>query len=326
METWSKDNMAAKPVRPMDRSVMGNDAMVQRMLCQTTNMAIKAELEKGLPPGAKIVMGEGAEAPASPDTMLAEAHAKLDALAARKAKKAAEVAAEMSAAVDPLTAAGGEIEQTAPVLASPAAPVPHLLFTGRSRAGKTFLAEQMGATVLSVQSFVADIARVLFPKSLEARHPDGFRFFCARIREYGCGRISTKYPLDVVRLLVCSRLCEQWPDFGTPECWVKNSLELMKTEASTRYALEGIETLEEYKACEAAGLKPYHVMASNLTISNRGGAIEATGLTQALDNDVIKQMSQRKDGPKLNCVWCDQNYPPPSKLMLSTEEFLAKQL
>lgn len=317
-----------KMARALDRQAMANDAAALRALAAQANSALKAEIEKKLPPNAKIDLGD----PDAPTPVTDRRGATV--MSSDPVMESVQVAIPVATGATPNAPSSAPVVSThvtispspqpvsaAPVIAAARNPSRLILFTGRPKSGKTFLAAQLGAISIDLREAVRDLARgMFFPGDLADKHPEAFESFCRRFRAWGAGIVSESVPMDTTRLLVMRSVSV--PKFGTPTFWASIALGIVKEDPVIRYCIEGVETAAEHKMLTEAGFRPYHVMAGQLTISSRGGMPLPSDLTTGLDNDVLRKIASQPHGKKLWCVWNDPSYPSPSPRLLSMNEFL----
>lgn len=109
------------------------------------------------------------------------------------------------------------------------------------------------------------------------------------------------------------------PDFGGPSYWARKArMEV----ADPRAIIVGLRTSAEFTFLKEQGYTHYHAMCSPQTLAaRRPKEFVSSGLHSALDADVHKNISMRKDGPRLNVVWTDPNVASPSGRFISEKDF-----
>lgn len=232
----------------------------------------------------------------------------------------------------------------------PAPSLPHLttlrvLFTGRSKVGKDWLAHEIGAKVFSLSDPALVILENAFldltvPPAQRLR-PD-FSGALAEFMAYGEGTVSPAYPLTPARAFVITNVRASGKDgeklfgidpkrFGHKDFWL-NSLtaRIVRHTAKNpneRLAITQVETPAFYThLTKQLNFKPYHVMASNVTVASRPatGSPEATTkptVSEMIEQDVNRKVSAQREGPKLWCIWNDPTQPCPTGRLMSVDEF-----
>jgi hypothetical protein len=116
--------------------------------------------------------------------------------------------------------------------------------------------------------------------------------------------------------------------FGKPGFWATRLLaeiEEYRAGMPRPVIVIGISELADFTLFRNdAKFTHFHVMVSNATLGKRlpQGQPSQDLVSSALDNDVIRQISQNKAGSKLRCVWNDET-PPPTNRFWSAAEFAA---
>lgn len=208
-----------------------------------------------------------------------------------------------------------------PPVNRPAGPV-RLMFTGRSLAGKHWLANRLGARIIDVY---APIKRTI-ASYLGASEGPGFAALADEIRAWGAGLVSPQFPLTSVRLLFVKTLRQsaEWGFFGRPNFWADYALSVASAQdAKQSVVIIGVDTPEQYKAVLEAKFVPFHVMASNASIAARGTPGVQSPLSNHLDNSAIKQVSQQPTGERMRCVWND-NSDPRTNRFWSVDQFISQ--
>lgn len=208
----------------------------------------------------------------------------------------------------------------------PAPPLTRLLLTGRSLAGKHFIAQQAGCVVVSLNQLIQQVGKTAFDGVTPGEQ------FTESVRAWGEGEVSDKHPLTPLRWLFVEAMRRRVDTggtdqnvFGRPGYWAK-VFERSLEDSTVRLAIVDVGTEAEYKALVRMGFSPYHVLCSNGTFQARSSHKAASTdapLSRAFDANVIKQISVDRNGKKLRVIWND-NAPSPSGRFLSVPEFLAK--
>jgi hypothetical protein len=186
-----------------------------------------------------------------------------------------------------------------------------IVFTGRSGAGKTFLADAAALQVVEIDSQIFGYLKQTFQNAGEA----DLSAAAAKIRWWGEGVISNAVPVTVERLLFTQHISANAAGFGEPGYWVKRLVDGLSS--GPHIVVTQVETTNDLKALIASGFKHYHVMCSNSTLSQRQKRANADDrLANALDQDVTRKLSQSRQGDRLKCIWCDERavIPNPQRL------------
>lgn len=223
-----------------------------------------------------------------------------------------------------------EFVVSSPAVVVPPAPLNRILFTGRSLAGKDWLAGQIGGTIVSLNKLISQLAFFGFEggASVDVGHE-----FVEPVRAWGDGIANDKFPLTPERWLFILKVQEIQADvfpgvdvpFGELGFWNAAFEQAMK-HVKGRAVVTDCRDEAEYKALVHLGFSPYHVIVSNPTHAARKSAQRekpANQFSAALDSNVIKQISQQRHGKKLRVIWND-NVAPGSNRFLSVAEFIAR--
>lgn len=234
----------------------------------------------------------------------------------------------------PKTAPAGIAKIAEPVTPAVATDVLALFFTGGGKAGKSYLASQLGAVVVEFIDPVIGMAKRMFGPDVEIGE---LRGFLRTMTCWGEGVLTPEVPLTAERGCLVELIrtnAARWDDlfgvtsklFGTPDFWTRCLLarvsKLRRSHPKSLVAVTSVPTEGRYIALKKAGFRPYHVLCNNLTRSSRGGNSTVSPLVNSIDRDITKNLSTSPQGPKLWAVWCDEKYPSPSKRLLSVGEFL----
>lgn len=211
-----------------------------------------------------------------------------------------------------------------------------ILFTGKSRVGKSYLAEQAGIKTFELDEPIYAMARESFGDQSE-KH---FATFVREMRIIGDGDISQEFPYSAARAMAVTRIRGSGKaglnlfgidpkGFGTPNFWALSLAARVKAfEEKNPGAPVGVTRISsegEYKLLRAEGFTHFHVTCSSMIWSSRGGAADQVRdkLHLGIDKDVDVKISRDRNGAKLYCVWSDQNYPAPSPRLITVNEFIA---
>lgn len=220
-----------------------------------------------------------------------------------------------------------------------------LAFTGRLKIGKDFVAKASGAEIHHFADPLYKLCQFFFgsvDKDLA-----GMRQTMQVLGQWGRGITSEGYQLSVPRgvanVLIRAHgenmapgMEVEWPNYGIEEnIWLDALFRRLVKSVAPVKAITGLRFANEYKRCKAEGCRLIHVMASPETYAQRlrdaGMAIDHPALRDqsellALSIDAQYRQAWTKDpnGPKLTCVWSDPNLPPPSRRLLTVDDFRAK--
>jgi hypothetical protein len=78
------------------------------------------------------------------------------------------------------------------------------------------------------------------------------------------------------------------------------------SEVPAKIIITRVESSVDFRALVAAGFKHYHVVTGTNTMAARQQRKNADNrLALSLDADVIKKLSNNRQGPRLNVIWND---------------------
>jgi hypothetical protein len=222
-----------------------------------------------------------------------------------------------------------------PVVAAPVAAieVKQVFFTGGPRVGKSWLAERIGAEVFEFEDPIHQMARTFFGAGVNLEDTAGF---VKTLVAWGEGTITATHPLTAERgafLNWFRQTAEQWKDtvilppslFGTPDFWTRSLIARVK-QFQAAYpgkliAVTRVDTVTQHKMLSYVGFRPYHVLCNSITQTARGGRSQRTSLTEGIERDITRKLSESPQGKKLWAVWCDDRYPSPSPRLMTIDEF-----
>ncbi len=307
--------------RPMSREAMGNDSATLRNLVGMLNDPRLT--------GAVIPEEEKEKAPKKPVPEQA-----IEAAVAAKAALQQPHPATLPAPLPAAPPSPAIIPTPAPT-PSPL-PVPQvtsrlLFFTGNAKVGKSWLAAQIGATILEFDDPILAMAINSFG-TLPAERGPLLNHFFTEVRTWGEGTISANFSLTATRAMFIQSIREsgkmgdklfQVPvaQFGTPGFWLRSLIARAK-QVEGRVIVTDVHAPEQYTGLMKAGFAVYHVTCNNLTRSSRGGSALTSAVADSIDRDVTKKISESPSGKKLRCVWNDDKYPAPSPRLMTVAEFL----
>lgn len=301
--------------RPMDPGAMGNDTASLRALCGMLNDPNITGAE--VPPEEraamnKLVAGAAAAIPEGQPAPLP------------KLTKA-NVLPKPAQKQQPVS---GAVHKTSVLVRG----VPTLFFTGHSRVGKSWLAAQLGATVLEFDDPIYAMAATAFGP---VQDKGALNQFVGEVRAWGDGNDTT--PMTPARALFTIHIRSAGKDglalfgvnpqeFGTPGFWIRSLLSraVRANDLKNPIVVTSVETTEQYQGLRQAGFAPYHVLCNSLTRSARGGKPLTNPLADGIERDITTKLSQTPSGMKFWAVWNDDKYPVPSPRLLSVDEFLSQ--
>jgi len=313
--------------RPLEKENMANDSMALNNLCGFLNNPALTGAEA--PPKSATPTPE-------PTTALAD-------------KTGATLAPDPLSLVTSTQAA---VTKALEDLAAPAESYDRLFFTGRLCVGKDYIAKLCGAQIFGFADPLYAIAKHFFGievTSEKNKDVPGMRAFLQAVGQWGRGTVSEKYPYTPARALFIqsmralglrdidpdNSLRVNWANYGlTDNIWLDSALERVYLAQAARVALTNVRFNNEFKRLNSEpGWTHFHVMTSAKEwadrLAKRGLKTDAPVLkdiseimSHQLDQNVIKQISGQKTGPKIHCIW-NSTTPPPSPRLWTVAEFLA---
>jgi len=313
--------------RPMDKASLGNDSLALNNLCGFLNNPAVTGAEappKGAEPSASLVDKTGATIAKDPLAMITET------LPSSAAKALEDLAAPPAAES-----------------------YDRLFFTGRLCVGKDYIAKLCGAQIFGFADPLYAVAKYFFGievTSEKNKDVPGMRAFLQAVGQWGRGTVSEKYPYTPARAMFIQAIrglglgCEidpnhdlkvNWSNYGLSEnIWLDAALDRIYKAQASRVALTNVRFSNEFKRLNnEPGWTHFHVMTSAKEwadrLAKRGLKTDAPVLkdiseimAHQLDQNVIKQISGQKTGPKIHCIW-NSTTPPPSPRLWTVAEFLA---
>ena len=203
------------------------------------------------------------------------------------------------------------------------------------RPGKLFITGRVGAGILPLLASLSDSTKLL---SLDQTVRDTLvatarlkgepsQIILEEFRNFGDG----KYSPTLTNILFLGLIRRSWADFGSRAFWARAALADRTDEIQdpapvpSQLIVIGIRTSDEFKFLKDGGFTHYHVMCSPATALSRSkGRTEVNSLAIALDNDVQKQISLHRQGPRLNVIWHDDTPAPAPSRFMSVQEFREK--
>lgn len=190
------------------------------------------------------------------------------------------------------------------------------MLTGRSGAGKNFVASRLNATVIEPGDFIYQWAKENYPSAT----PEYLESLVQTVKAWGNGEISERYPVTPARVVFDRLAKELWPGYGKPGFFMQSFLQQVQN-TKGQVVVTQIDNLEDYKALVGLGFAHFHVVCSSNSYTarpKRKGAND--GLAAAFDQDVTRKISAEREGKRLRCVWSDV-VAPPSPRLLSIDQF-----
>jgi hypothetical protein len=192
-----------------------------------------------------------------------------------------------------------------------------LFFTGRSGAGKDWLAGQVGARVIGADELIYAAFPAFDPKHLAAILPT--------IKAWANGVIDKNFPMTPTRILFSAFASDRpgWKGFGVPGFLTRMLIDIaIASEEAT--AITTVSDIVEYKMLKDSGFSHFHVMTSPQTAGQRKRNPNVDNqLADALDRDAIKKVSAQRVGDKLPVVWNDTTVAIPSPRLWSLGEWFS---
>lgn len=308
--------------RPLDKANMANDTLALRNLCGFLNNPAVTGAEPP-PKGATV--------------FVPETDAAID-------RNGATIVS------DPLSAVVTSPKPLAPELPTLDDNLNRIFFTGRICTGKDYCAKAVGATIIGFAEPIYYLAKRFLGVDVNAdanKDIPGMRAFLQAMGNWGRGTINEKYPVTPARALFVDRIHRlaesgslpeeffvDWKQFGTDESlWLSAALARVAAALpdTTRLAFTQVRFKNEFTTLQSEGYTHFHVMTSSKEWAERLGsrnlkpaapALRDTteSLAASLDQNVIKQISGSKNGPKLHCIW-NSSTPPPSPRLWTLSEF-----
>lgn len=210
---------------------------------------------------------------------------------------------------------------------TPAAPIPApveqppglIMFTGRQGAQPEEIARRSGVKVFNLSDFITlqlqEFGGTNVPISL-----------LAEFKAIGEAIVTPNFPFNLPRVVVIKEMRRNgFKSFGNPGYWIKSLVEHVTSwtaENQGQVIVTGISTIADFNDMKGYGFVPFHVMCSNQTAGRvpASPALAGDGLEQALDNSVLRQISQQRVGPTLRAIWNDSQ-PMPAERFLTPETF-----
>lgn len=213
-----------------------------------------------------------------------------------------------------------------------------IFYTGLSGAGKDYIAQQTGATILRMSEPLHYLAEYFFVSTVN--DAPGVQQFLQAADHWGRGDVSEQFPLTPARACFVSMIRSlgeagrfdgslevDWATYGRDKnIWLWAIHARVEKHGNARFAMTAIESTHDFKRLSELGWTHFHVMCSPETRSKRmvpgHKPTVADALASALNADVTKRISAQPRGAKLRVIWND-TVPSPSPRLYSVAEFLA---
>lgn len=327
--------------RKMDPLAMSNDsAMLRQLTAELNDPRLTGAV---VPPEERVTPNTRAVTAAPPSAVPApissEVPVGMTAEAADRLRAQMVLQQSQSIAAIPGAPDAPKIQlSTAPVPASPQPagprhqPAQRIFFTGHPLVGKKWLAEKIGAHVVGFDDPIRNLAFNAFGEQPEEKLAP----FIATIRAFG--ENDPKMSLSVVRAMFADKIRESGAEgdaimgvpvseFGTPGYWTKCLLarvaRYLQQQPKSKIVVLDLSTVDQYKALQSAGFKPYHVACHVNTRAERGATQTMVNpLATQIEQSTTKELSQNPGGKKLWCIWNDPGKQCPSGRLMTIQEFL----
>lgn len=267
-----------------------------------------------VPEGAKVNQGEYS-APSGADGATTTLTDPIFGAVTQQGAVVTESVAPVAVAV-----AAGPVPLPPPPPSVPSLDLRRVFFTGRSGAGKSWLAQQMGAAEFKIQDPILRLLSEQFESLGQNAPADIINLIIA----WGEGAVSTATPLTVTRMLFMPFAKQYFGEsFGTRGFWVRKLIdESLSCDQQT--VITTVTDQSVFTALKEAGFTHVHVMCSNPTLQTRSQRKGANNtLADHLDNQVLKAISVERAGEKLKVVWNDDKAAPISARLYDVGSFLA---
>jgi hypothetical protein len=328
MDNSIKDALKPNLTRPLDKAAMSNDSATLRALTgMLNNPAITGAV---VPKGETTALPTTALPPGSiPDHSDVSPPSNIGGAAPFPS---AQTANAPGSALPPA--------REVPAKETPAAAVKvglRLLFTGR---GLSDTAHAIGAIEYNISAPVFKLAQKFFNESVfsdvNSISAPGSVSFLATIKAWGAGEISAAFPITPARAIFVQMIRSlagmadalpagpNWKRFGSDEgFWIDACVHAANEDndsSGRRVVITGIASKFEYDYIRSQGYSHWHIMAR----PGVGGNVDL--LSGSFDNDVTKQVSVQRNGPKLRCIWKDTTPPISGRLWAVADFVLAASL
>lgn len=188
-----------------------------------------------------------------------------------------------------------------------------VFFTGRSGAGKSFLAALIGAKILEFQ----------MPLGLLWTGPAPATDVVSRLVAWANGVFSPAYPntAERVTFVQVARLLFGISEFGRENFLVQHLIAEAAQAESGIVAVTDVQTTADFKLLQAAGFQHYHVVASQTTMASRTKRQRDEALAAHLDSQASTLMQRDPQGEKKPVIWSDPITASPCARFYTPEEF-----
>jgi hypothetical protein len=303
-----------KLARPMDRTNMANDDATLRALAGQLNNPRASAIEKLQSFAVDTTKYSG---PTGTANMTIPTEQIPDESTLPRTSGANPTGAALSPVAPPPVAPSTFHSQRAAPISN------RLVFTGREL-GLTII--DIGARHFHVGQGVYSLAQVFFNCPLGDSAPSpivaapGAQSFIDTLRAWGTGEISQAFPVNATRALFVTMIHSlagakqlpggfDWAKYGKDEgFWIDSAIEQAKAAEAEgfRVAFTGIKSVTELNYFRGIGCSHWHITGSP------GAKVDE--FANALDQDVIRQLSKTRQGPKLRCIWRSPAASPSPRL------------
>jgi hypothetical protein len=310
----------SKLTRPLDPTLKGNDLLAQSSLLTLVNnpniqdpamsAADKLEQQQAAHMLAETLGGPSAEEQAAQAAANPMAGKRKRAPAPKVEEETVTVPTSELVPVLPAALPAAGLPEIASVNTNPAHKI---FFTGRSGAGKSFLAQLLGARVLEFNMPLGALWVGPAPTAEEF----------ARIIAWANGDFAKPNTVERVTMTQVARLLFDMPEFGTAGFLAKYLIKEASQVQSGIVAVTDVQTTAEFQMLKEAGFRHFHVAASQTTMASRNKRQRNEQLAAHLDGQASQLMQREPQGDKKPVVWSDPITASPCQRFYTPEEFKA---
>lgn len=264
-------------------------------------------------------------------------------------EEAEEEAIPLKAAAEEAVAPYPEDRPEPGVVGAPNPKYRKVVFTGQMKAGKDYVAEAAGYTIVSLAEPLYMLLDFFFGIPVAEKDTPGARRFMQVVGTWGRGDITTKEPVTPERAIFVRMIqtlgehdalpmgdTVDWKSFGKDQnIWlnacIKRADAILAGDDNAKVAVVNGRFENEIKAFDQAGWARFHVMASALALKQRREKdnVQPAALQHAsealavhLDKGSLT-VAQKSGKQKINVVWNDPAAGRPSSKFYSLREFIA---
>lgn len=323
-----------KLAKPLDKMALGNDVAALNNLVGFLNSPLS-----------------GGEADrASGETSLAEAMAAVSPTSeAQAVQVAANPLAKQPGKLVAEVRAKSEQQGTDPETVAARVNLSRAFYTGRMCVGKDYVAGLTGATIEGFALPLYTLAKYFFGVDVSAaanKDLPGMRAFLQTAGQWGRGTVNAQYPYSTARAAFIATvravanegafddfLGVCWDDYGrTENIWLNAALARISAAAPERVAITNVRFANESKELLSQGWLNWHVMTSpdewaarlaKRKMDTKSPVLRDVSeqMADALDRQVIAEVSRSRTGRKLRVIW-NSDKPVPSARLWTVNEFL----